>query len=738
MLNQSTQPSEVVDARGTFTVLRDRLNSVDASLAESTALFGNLQVDVTDKRFGAKGDGVAVEDNAINAAIAYLKSKGGGTLYFPAGTYIVDFVLKIDFNVIVKGAGRDKTKIKVKNQSTLFHNPTRDDNDQTKVSLTNLFRDYHAVFFFYDCNFVVSGLEIDGNGANQTAVINGTTYNYLNPTQNSNTTIYKYFHGIQCLHKNLTKPRIEIFDCYIHHFPWDCVALCNRNSFTVSGESVQVYRNILESAAQDILSIHRIDGVKVYDNIFRNPNSHATHLYYNVTNAEVMRNTFIFDDTYFNFAPNNYLDPTFIYIGHSEYDGSFTNKVLVKDNKMYNRMTSLGSKVLYGMQLAKTLSDITIQDNKMYEITKGIFLMNVPINQNNLIQNNEIYYTDTGIVLRPFNSDGSYNGVSATGVTKPFKTGWNLSQNRIVPSSGDTSKKSIDHTLFGTVVTSEISDYLLTLGGNTLGGDMVLDEKNQFRVYKYDPIISENLISNSGFYMGSGTVPIGWLGRGNYNTYMHYAVSSAPFIDVDGSTVYLPVLTINSDKDPGFSFDSSNYRELGNFTPGDYVFSFFAKADYDLQFTLLLYDSAGATKKTIASSTGLGLTTDYKLYKFTGTLLQSDIAVGDKIGFSFNAVNAVNRFVNFSFAGVKLEKEFKKGYGATKRTLTHRTLLGGGNIYGDLDLNKNKIKNIVLDQAATTSRPTSPTKGQMFYDTTLNKPIWHNGTTWTDATGATV
>lgn len=56
----------------------------------------------------------------------------------------------------------------------------------------------------------------------------------------------------------------------------------------------------------------------------------------------------------------------------------------------------------------------------------------------------------------------------------------------------------------------------------------------------------------------------------------------------------------------------------------------------------------------------------------------------------------------------------------------------------DFDLNKNKMKNMVLDQNVTASRPTSPVKGQAFYDTTLNKPIWHNGTSWTDATGTTV
>lgn len=38
----------------------------------------------------------------------------------------------------------------------------------------------------------------------------------------------------------------------------------------------------------------------------------------------------------------------------------------------------------------------------------------------------------------------------------------------------------------------------------------------------------------------------------------------------------------------------------------------------------------------------------------------------------------------------------------------------------------------------TAGRPSAPTGGQMFFDSTLGKPIWWNGSNWKDATGATV
>ena len=44
----------------------------------------------------------------------------------------------------------------------------------------------------------------------------------------------------------------------------------------------------------------------------------------------------------------------------------------------------------------------------------------------------------------------------------------------------------------------------------------------------------------------------------------------------------------------------------------------------------------------------------------------------------------------------------------------------------------------VNSSGTTANRPASPTLWQMYGDTTLNKPVWHNGTNWIDATGATV
>ena len=40
------------------------------------------------KEYGAEGDGVHIDSPAINAAIEAAHVAGGGTVYFPAGTYL--------------------------------------------------------------------------------------------------------------------------------------------------------------------------------------------------------------------------------------------------------------------------------------------------------------------------------------------------------------------------------------------------------------------------------------------------------------------------------------------------------------------------------------------------------------------------------------------------------------------------------------------------------------------------
>lgn len=85
-----------------------------------------LQDVVSVKDFGAVGNGVADDTLAINRATKYVANLGGGTVYYPPGTYKITRAIRLDnydietftysgpprLNVVHLGAGRDSTTIK--------------------------------------------------------------------------------------------------------------------------------------------------------------------------------------------------------------------------------------------------------------------------------------------------------------------------------------------------------------------------------------------------------------------------------------------------------------------------------------------------------------------------------------------------------------------------------------------------------------------------------------------------
>jgi hypothetical protein len=114
---------------------------------------------VSVKDFGAVGDGIVDDTDAILAAIAAMPANGSG-LYFPTGTYIVnsDYVNGLKFNgksnFVLNGYG---ATIKVADNAAV----TTD----------------HEVMFFINCqNGAINGLTIDGNRSNRTVTIETTSH----------------------------------------------------------------------------------------------------------------------------------------------------------------------------------------------------------------------------------------------------------------------------------------------------------------------------------------------------------------------------------------------------------------------------------------------------------------------------------------------------------------------------------------------------------------------------------
>ena len=59
------------------------------------------------KEYGATGDGLHDDTEAIKAGLAALAKKGGGTLFFPRGRYVVSQELDIPPHIVIKGEARE-------------------------------------------------------------------------------------------------------------------------------------------------------------------------------------------------------------------------------------------------------------------------------------------------------------------------------------------------------------------------------------------------------------------------------------------------------------------------------------------------------------------------------------------------------------------------------------------------------------------------------------------------------
>lgn len=149
---------------------------------------------VSVKDFGAVGDGVADDTTEIQAAIDALPA-GGGTVFFPAGTYLISTALAPSDGCRLLGVDTGSV-IKVADSA-----------------------DVHAIRINAVNDVTVEFLEIDGNKVNQTTGGHGVTS------------------------VGTSVKRIRISDCYIHDCKFDGIGLAATTSVNVIVERCIVNDN---------------------------------------------------------------------------------------------------------------------------------------------------------------------------------------------------------------------------------------------------------------------------------------------------------------------------------------------------------------------------------------------------------------------------------------------------------------------------------------------------------------
>jgi hypothetical protein len=129
-----------------------------------------LQETVSVKDFGAVGDGVTDDTAAINAAITYIGSSGGGSVYAPRGTYMVSSstdAIKINYdNVRLYGDGIG---------STIFKNLA-----SSTGTVIHAYKGTYPGGLTPIQNIIIENLTVDGNQANIVHNITDTYQNGIN------------------------------------------------------------------------------------------------------------------------------------------------------------------------------------------------------------------------------------------------------------------------------------------------------------------------------------------------------------------------------------------------------------------------------------------------------------------------------------------------------------------------------------------------------------------------------
>lgn len=188
-------------------------------------LQAKLEDAISVKDFGATGDGVTDDRAAIQSAIDTVNGEGGGTIFFPRGTYLIDTGSGVNgitvyaSNITLLGAGRGATIIKRKDQSV---DSTADHLVIIGEGTTN-----PAV------DITLTNMTIDGNQVNQSLTgphnirVENARNIVIHNVESKNSTYY----GLHIRGEDAVTQNIYVSDCYIHDCRRDNLDVKNQGGF---------------------------------------------------------------------------------------------------------------------------------------------------------------------------------------------------------------------------------------------------------------------------------------------------------------------------------------------------------------------------------------------------------------------------------------------------------------------------------------------------------------------------
>jgi hypothetical protein len=299
LINEVEQPSEVVDSRGGFGVLRDRLDDSDAQLAQTMddteKLNKRNESFKSPKEFGAIGDGITDDSQGIVDAFQIGRVNLGDGSYYVAANGVVDFEgvvgLIIDGNKVASlfnntKTGDSGTMLRFANCKDIIIKNTKIYAD------TNNHNAYDNALVLKNCeNFTIednqflrtSNKHIHIEGDSKNIKIRNNTFEEAH--FNTNPTVSNsYFGAIWIHYENSTATNISnvvIEDNVFKNIPLFAISSSNFEAVAGSPNSIRdikINRNTLENCSNAFACRGR--NIQVKGNTFRNCGQKNVEAYY--------------------------------------------------------------------------------------------------------------------------------------------------------------------------------------------------------------------------------------------------------------------------------------------------------------------------------------------------------------------------------------------------------------------------------------------------------------------------
>ena len=349
------------------------------------------------KDFGAQGDGITRDDNAINQAIE--QSKYG--IYFPEGEYIISNPIRLRSNLKIYGTVNTIVKIVDNADESLFSVFVSEGSRKENIEIKNIIVDGNR------SNNIQHGLP-DANG-NQPPYWSGYINALINITNVSNITLLNlkilnsWGSGIwitNCLD-------VKVSDCIVRDYRISGIAIrsnpdvCEDNDDIISSENIIVSNNSCSGGVVGIHSIFGVKNVRIMNNYcFNNKDQNRFPLGYKGKYPKLYPDKEGFKDVLLD----GYKSPAFEGDGAGiELTGKYTQpkanvneQIIITNNHCENNMVGIRSE-------EDTRHTIISNNMCVGNLTHGIFIFSsrfISINGNNCNNNGR-----TGITIEKLDKD---------------------------------------------------------------------------------------------------------------------------------------------------------------------------------------------------------------------------------------------------------------------------------------------------------------------------------------------